>query len=391
MAGFPITCGGVDCASVLLHVPSVGPWFADVKLTEVKGAMPAGSIELVIGDVTLRGTVAAPSDTYGEQRSLRVIAGGGGWGKQLAARPYANDAGTKATAVASDAAAEAGETMAAGISLPTTYPAHYIRNAGPASRTIEDAAGSTPWWVDYAGITQIGQRFVTVPGKGARVLDYDVSTQHVTLAVDSLTDVAIGTQLIDERWPGTLAVSSLEVSVTSASLRVVAWVGKGADSLIESMRALIARLMPQGLFGKYRYRVIRMNGDRVDLQIVKKQSGLPDIATCDMWPGVSGVHVKLAKGTEVAVSFLDGDRSLPIIDSFVGRAGPAATPERIEIGGPDGADAAVKGGTVEVLFPPMIFAGTIGGSPASGVVSSMTGKTTGTIVTGIPRVGFSNG
>lgn len=389
--GFPITCGGIGCASVLLHVPSVGPWFADVKLTEVKGDMPAGGIELVIGDVTLKATVTDPSGTYGEQRSLRVVAGAGSWGKPLVARNYSNDAGTKATTLATDAAKEAGETMAAGISLPTVYPSHYVRNAGPASRTIEDAAAGVPWWVDYAGVTQVGQRFVTVPGKGARVLDYNPATQHVTLAVDSLTDIGIGTQLIDERWQGTLTVSSLEISITSASVRVTAWVGKGADNFLESMRALIGRLMPQGLFGKYRYRVIRMNGDRVDLQIVKKQTGLPDIATCDMWPGVSGIHAKLANGAEVAVSFLDGDRSQPVIDSFVGRGGPGAQPERIEIGGPNGADAAVKGGTVEVLFPPMIFNGTIGGSPASGVVSSMTGKTLGSIATGIPGVGISNG
>lgn len=387
MTDFPITCGGVDCTAVLLHVPSIGPWFADVTLAEAKATTPAGSIELVIGDVTLRGTVSVPSDTYGERRTLRVIAGAGGWGKQLPSRHYGNDAGVKDSAIAADAARAAGETLAPGATLPGTRAAHYVRNAGPASRTLEDAAAGVPWWVDYAGVTQVGQRFVTVPGKGARILDYAITSQHVTLAVDSLNDIAIGAQLIDPRWLGTLVASSLEISVTASALRVTAWIGKGADSLVESLRALVARLMPQGLFGVYRYRVIRMNGDRVDLQVVNKAIGLPDIVTCDQW-GVNGIHVKFAMGAEVAVSFLDGDRAAPIISSGVGRGGPGATPDRIELGGRNGADAATKGHTVDVLFPPMVFTGTINGQPAAGVVSSMTGKTLGTISGGIPRVGI---
>lgn len=388
---FPITCGGVDCSLVTLSVPSVGPWFADCTLISSDIA-PAGTVQLVIGDVTLTGTVEpAHSGNFGERRVVRVVAGGGGWGKQIAARAYSNDAGVKAQRIASDAADMAGERLAA--TITGSFGAHYVRDAGTASRALEEVAQGVPWWVDFAGLTQVGKRFAVPAGSGARVLDYEPGRQEVTLAIDSLNDVPIGAQLNDgdaARWEGTLTVAAIEVKITAASLRVSAWCGAGGDLLVDTMRQLVARVMPQGLFGSYRYRVVQMNGDRVDLQAVKKGS-LPDLVTVDMWPGVSGTHAKLAAGTHCVVVFLDGDRNDPIITNFVGRAGPGEIPDDLTIGPEATANGAARqNDTVTMMWPPMAIIGTaiIGGVPSqiTGVVTALAGQTLGTITTGSAKV-----
>ena len=379
---FAVTLGGAACSGVKLHVGGSGPWFADCDL--VDGGPSSGATQLVIGDVTLSGTVdPAHTGSFGARSAVRIIGGGGGWSKLLPARNYPNDAGVKASRVAQDAATEAGEQLAAPV--PGSFPARYVRPASPASRTIEDLAQrqGLSWWVGYDGVTQVGLRFHVPAGDAAVVLDYAPASQHVTLVVDSLNDCPIGAQLTDVagRWSGMLTVASLEIAITSESLRVHAWCGAGSDQLTDNLRSLVARLMPQGLFGVYRYRVSEMVGDRVSLQVVVKRDGLPDQVTLDMWPGVSGVHAKLAKGTQVGVSFFGGDASDPFVASFVGRAGPAEIPEGLEIGGPGGALAARQGDVVDVLLPPAIFSGTIGGSPATGVLTFAVNKTLG-IITG---------
>lgn len=383
---FPVTCGGAECAKVMLHVPGAGPWFADCALTNADIAAPSGAVELVIGDVTLRGTIdGRHSGTFGGRRSARVVAGGGGWGKAIAAKPYANDAGVKAADVAKDAAVAAGETLGAtpGDSLGN----HFTREAGPASRAIDIAAGGLSWWVDFGGVTQVGKRFSVPAAATARVLDYEPMQQRATLTVESLNNLPIGATLSDSRWTGALTVASLEVTIDDSGLRVSAWLGNAADNLLETMRRLIGRLMPPQLVGTYKYRVVRMNVDRVDLQIVNKAAGLPDLATVDMWPGISGAHAELTPGTLVAVTFLDGSRADPIITSFVGRGGPGNIPKSLTLGPVDTANpAARKADTVTMMWPPMAFVGQVNSLPASGVLTALVGQTLGTITTGSAKV-----
>jgi hypothetical protein len=56
----------------------------------------------------------------------------------------------------------------------------------------------------------------------------------------------------------------------------------------------------------------------------------------------------------------------------------------------EGANAARKGDVVDIALPPFQFTGNIGGSPASGLLTALTPRALGVIITGAPGVGIGN-
>lgn len=380
-----IKLGEADIELAELHVPASGVWFADCTL--VNAEAPTGRQTLVIGDQSFVGTVDdSHSGEFGAKTVVRLIGGANGWSQVLPGRDYPNDAGVKAKLVAADAARECGERLGDFAPAQERLGVHYVREEGPASRTIEDAARGAAWWVGFDGITRVGTRATSKAGKHT-LLSWNPKTLFAELVCDSLSALPIGATIpASEVLPEPVTIQSLEIRVTAESVRVHAWCGEQpGTSLIETLKALIARVLDRKLLGTYHYRVIRMSGDRCDLQPVKASSGMPKLVTVSMWPGVSGIHCRLTRGTEVAVQFLDGDRTRPIVNAFVGRGGPGDVPEGIEIGGPNGALAARQGDVCEVLLPPCVLVGTIGpgaGTPFTAVATFPLAKTLGTITGG---------
>ena len=90
--------------------------------------------------------------------------------------------------------------------------------------------------------------------------------------------------------------------------------------LLDALRAIVRETFPRlDFFGLYRYRVMAMNGNRVDLQVVKKANGLPDLQAITMPNGVAGAWSELDVGQVVLVAFAEGDPSLPVITHFAPR------------------------------------------------------------------------
>jgi hypothetical protein len=146
---------------------------------------------------------------------------------------------------------------------------------------------------------------------------------------------------------------------------MIVWGGAGEQSaLADTLRRIVERVTDGPIYGVYRYRVLGMNSDRVDLQRCGSRKDLPNTIATSMWPGVSGTHAKLARGCEVLVSFIDGDRAQPAITGFVGKGGPGGTPDELSLCGGNAGIARV-GDIVNVFFPPTIpFSGTVGVPPA---------------------------
>lgn len=93
------------------------------------------------------------------------------------------------------------------------------------------------------------------------------------------------------------------------------------DQLKRAVEEVVRNVFPNlPFFGMYRYRVVVKNpGDeRWILQCCSKQTGLPDAFPISIWQGVPGVKADLAQGSEVLLSFIEGDPTKPIVTHFCG-------------------------------------------------------------------------
>lgn len=382
------TVAGKRAVAVRLVAGHTGPWFAECELES--DAELSGQVTLQINGASFIGTVDESNNGVFEgSRKLRILAGGNGWWRTVNPKHYHNDAQVKARTVVEDAARAVGETLGNFVPAAERIGNDYVRDRGPASQVLEDVIGDVPWWVDYDGVTHVGSRPpLTVASEAYQVLAYDPADRRAILGVSDVLAIQIGT-VISKSLGGPQTVRELEIVVDAEDLRVTAWCGGSASSaghLADLMRAIVQRTTDAALYGKYRYRVVRMSVDRVECQAVRKAAGLPDVLPVSMWPGVAGAHAELTPGAEVLVEFIEGDRTMPIITHFAGKDGKGHAPVTLTLGGADGPECARKGDAVEVLLPPAVFSGTIGGVPATGVLTFTLNKTLGSITAGSGKV-----
>ena len=368
--------GTLSASKVRLVVANSGPWWAECDFED--DAALAGRVVLKVGELNLSGTVVPQ---YGGAHALRrqatIVAGAGRWSALVAPKDYHNDAGVKSRNVADDAARAVGETLGTFTPGADRVGIDYVRQAGPASRALEDVIGDAAWWVDYAGVTQVGVRAaVAVDPAACEVLEYDARARVALLGVDDLSKVSIGS-ILSDRLDEPQTIRELEIVVEGGALRVKAWCGgdeRGEGRLATVLRGIVERLAGMQLFGCYRYRVVQQAGDgRLSLQAVRSRPGLPDILPISIWPGIAAAELKPEEGNEALVDFVEGDAAQPVVRSF--QTADGATVE-----------VAYKGADVEVLLPPAVFSGTIGGTPATGVLTFPLGKTKGTVTAGSPRL-----
>jgi hypothetical protein len=390
------TLNGYAVAGLTLQAAEQGPWWAEVDLENVAEKLTNGpGAKLVINGLTLSCALEGVG-THGQAKSCRAVAGGGGWGKQIAKHGYSNDAAVKARTVADDAARAAGETIGTFEPGADRLTAKYVRQAGAASIALEDAAGGSIWWVDYAGKTNVAKERPTAAAKASdyEVLAYNPRTQVVELGVTGLT-VGVGS-VISERLDAPATIRAVTLKLTGRKLTMTAVCGepRTTNAIEVLLKRIVERIMNGRLFGKYRYRVVSMTADgRVNVQAVAKSAGVPDLLRVEQWPGVAGAHATLTNGAIIAVEFLEGRRDLPIVCGYAGLQSAAYVPERVTFGAEDPSTAievAYKGATVKVLTPPAVFQGTIvvGGvpSPAVGAVVWPSAFTLGVIEVGSPKV-----
>ena len=68
--------------------------------------------------------------------------------------------------------------------------------------------------------------------------------------------------------------------------------------------------------GVYRYQVFQQTDEKLELQIIRKRTGLPDILPVEMFPGVAGAFAQVQSGSSVLVMFADGDPMFPVVAGF---------------------------------------------------------------------------
>lgn len=326
-----------------LSVPARGPWTASVLLVEEARDLPQRAV-LDVGDVRLIGH-AVQSGEHAGARSLIVMGGAADWATIVRARPYQVETGVRALLVIQDLCRELQQEL--GTITPSAERLagqHYTRNATRASTVLESVIGTASWWIDYAGRLQVGTR-PTTPLKVYQLLGYDPANSVAELALDDLAGLSVGSQLGDGLdTPRT--VSSYEVIVDSGGIRARCALAESA-ALPDVLRALIAQQVERTVPQIRRYRVLSMNGNRVDIQAVASSSGYPDLVSVSQWCGVAGAWCELLPQQEVLVAWIAGDRSQPVIVGFADRDSAGFMPNQIVFADSDKAAARIDD-TIEV-------------------------------------------
>jgi hypothetical protein len=319
-----VTLAGNPVSACVMQIPAWGRAWADVHLTG--DAALSGDVTLVIADVSYAmHVVAGGAGTDGTSR-YRLVAGHGGWGNVIAEKGYANDAGVSVSNVLQDAAAACGETLG---TLPATrLGVNYARAAGPASDSLSLLA-PRGWYVDAAGVTQIGARATaTYTGDGARTR-VDFGADVIELAIEAVANLAPGV-VVDGRAPATDV--ELELAGQRLTARVYAAPSTRSRRL-EALRGLVLSLLPELRYaGVYEFRVVTQQGERLNLQPVRAATGLSELARVPVRPGVSGWRADVTPGEKVLVAFADRDPSRPMVVAHASADDTGWAPTLAELG-----------------------------------------------------------
>lgn len=381
MTEFFATIAGAHCQKVDLYAGQTGPWYLDAVLDDTSDAA-VGSVIAQFGTLQLKGTVLpAYSGAFVLQRSVRIVAGGGGWGTLLKPKAYHDDNGVSHLTVAKDAARECGEVLGSTDFGAASLGIDFVRPMGPGSAVLErllrDSGGQ--WWVDQAGLTQCGKRPSLTPVVGSyNLLTYSAMNRTATIGLDDPISLWVGS-VITDRLAAPQTIREIELHIDASQCRVKAWTG-GDDSDMSRLGAAFDAYLEQRearrVLGKFRYRVFAMDGNRANLQAVRPLAGLPDVLPVSLRPGVAGMFAKLKPGSEVLVEFIEGDITQPICTGFPSKDNGNYLPDALELcvaPGKTGRPLAGEGDTVDVFFPPEIpIAGTMSGAPFTGLLTITT-------------------
>ncbi len=189
-----------------------GAWGAasgDVAFAEDTAVATRGT--LTIGNASLVMAVHRQGG-YGGSRSARLVAGAGGWLTTAPRQFYRNPLGIKLSTVLRDVAARVGESVV--LSAPfasQVVGVFWSREEAPASRTLGSTVGKS-WYVDAAGVTQIGTWPTVAIASAFDVTEYDPARGLYTIATeDPAAWVPGATFTKPPIVPGVVTVSSVSI------------------------------------------------------------------------------------------------------------------------------------------------------------------------------------
>jgi hypothetical protein len=348
-----ISVNGQTCISGRVDIPGVGLWYASVDLADE--VLLSGNVTLIVLDTTWQGYVIAGGPVDGRSR-YRIVAGAGGWGRDLPARAYANDAGLTVSRILADAASEAGEPTPSGLPNISTGPeptqtlgAHFVRPVQPAAFVLNQLA-PRGWYARADGVVELATR-PAGPFPKAPVVARNPAARVIELALtDTAADVLPGVQT--EYGP----VSDAELEFGADGVRARLYAAATPGRRAQAYARILAASDPGARFrGVFEYRIVSQAGDRLNLQPARTRASMPDLARVPVRMGVPGVRAQHAPGSQVLVVFLDADASRPVVVGFDSPEQPGWHPLFLELGGP--APLGVARMTDPVIAGP--FAGTI--------------------------------
>ena len=324
------TLNGEPCSHANLTIPGVGLWSAVVSLADAVAF--SGAVTLSLLDTEWHGFVVAGAVVDGGAR-YRIVAGRGGWGKDIPSRAYANDAGLLTAALVADAATAAGEPTPVGFA--GRQGPHFDRRQGPASFALNLLAPRA-WRSDAAGVVNAGA-WPAQPASLLGILRRDPAQRVVELeVVSSFAGLTPGTATEFG------AAADVELEVSKDGARAMLYAAPAAPRRARALARLMAAIDPSAPWrGVYEYRVVSQSGERLNLQPIRSRAALPDLARVPVRAGMAGLKAQHTPGSAVLVSFLDGDPTRPAVTGFDAPDSPGWLPLELDA---DGLTALTLGG-----------------------------------------------
>lgn len=319
------TLNGSPLLRAALTVPRWGIWTADVVAATGEAIAPGTRVELVIGGATYSGTVRY-GGAYREATRYRIVGGADGWSRELLDRSYQSALEVRRSNVLADAARECGETLG-NLGEDVRVGPAFVRHRGEASLVL-DAVAPEAWYVDEAGVTQLGARPAQAFALPYVVADSAPDRGLVTVQAESIVGLVPGAQLEG------IEAASVRHELTGGGLRSHIWGTRAATSerLLGALRSLVAWLTRETWFHRLvEYRVVGVSSGFVDLRPVRSSVGAPALASVPLGFGVPGAAADPQTGSTCLVAFVDGDPTRPRVISYEGPSGAAHIPEVLEL------------------------------------------------------------
>jgi len=302
------TANGFALNSAEIDVPFRRIWLANITFTDDQGPAENDSVELVVGSWTGIGT-CIDAGVHGGIRSIRVVAGAGGWRRAPSGLAFQNDANLSRADIAQALASSVSETVEA---ESDTLGVHWSFDPTVSAGSNMDALGD--WYVRDDGVTEVGSRPDLAEFR-AIVEPFD--------GKNGIADCLIEESDVAAVMPGALVTSdSLSIQIRVRHTRILLSTDKLVAEVYtreqDPFRAARHEARKLRFLGTYRYRIIEQIADRLQLQAVDAIAGLPDQLLVDKAHGLPGVTTECAPSGEVLIVFADGNRSLPFVSAYLG-------------------------------------------------------------------------
>jgi hypothetical protein len=370
MSTIATSAGALNIVSAKLHIPSAGAWRADLLLDH--GDPPTGAATVTIGDLVLVGTVLRSGLDAADRPHCTVIGGRGWFASVSAPRAFQSTAGVRLGTVLAALASGAGQTIVqpADRTIGEYYELQASRPGEPvtyadALNDLARTGACPPWRVDPDGVTRFGPRQAQAVTGRATLLRSDRGTGFATYGLD-----APATWLPGHTVDG-VAIDRIDICENAGKLEADVWLTEAAAPIRDLVRRMVAHELGERI---RTYTVASCDSATGDCDLVPPPDArhLPGIKACKQYTGAS--IYRASKGDAALVVLADANRTRPRIIGFAPVDGPFA-------------DDARTGDSVDVLLPPMVFVGTIAGSPATGVMTATLAKTLGAVSTGSSKRG----
>jgi hypothetical protein len=317
-----LTINGKRVSIASITFPFYGAWSADVVMLD--NSPIASAVTMVVGDLTVVGTVVRQASFAGNT-SARIVGGAGGWRNALDPKGYSHVAGVKLSTVIQDVARSCGETIA--VSADRTLGTHWARDNGKGERTLNILLDGE-WWIDSSGVTQTGTRDASAIVTPFTVVERSGSKGQFEIASEAISPWQPGRKFTSLTVPDEQTISSVTIESSNDGKRRLHVLT--TDGAVERLRSSVRSLVQQELsamlfFGTWEY-------------VVAPSLGLGTTSTVDCTPtdprmppltnvpikGIGVVAAPLA-GTICRIQFVNGNPSRPECTAIEGTTEPLMT------------------------------------------------------------------